>query len=262
MLAHRSAQPVGVVDGRQPRRGRRPRRGGRGPRAAAPGPRRSLLARELRGDDCARVGRAVDTRRCPPSAATRSPMPTRPDPSEAAAPPMPSSRTETTRLPLRLLALTVIAVAARVLDRRSRVPRWQRSTPRSRRGPRSARRSPRPWSAGATASRARAARRPGRRRARRAGRHGPAPAAPRSHRSAPSTVASSVGCRLTARRQLSLDVTQGQADRDEALLCPVVEVALEPPSLLIPGSHDPRPRLLDLGEPAPHLGAQPGDLDR
>ena len=71
-----------------------------------------------------------------------------------------------------------------------------------------------------------------------------------------------LGRRTGRRRQQSLDMAQRQPDRDEALLCPVVEVALEPPSLSIPRSHDPRPRVLDLGEPAPHLGAQPADLDR
>ncbi len=105
MLADCGAQPVGVVDAR--------RHGVAGvfeePREACPQQRLVL------GDHYPHGSSAVTTvpasgelsmRSRPPSAATRSPMPTRPDPPEAAAPPMPSSRTETTRLPLRLLALS------------------------------------------------------------------------------------------------------------------------------------------------------------
>ena len=48
----------------------------------------------------------------PPSAATRSVIPARPEPSDGTAPPTPSSRTRTTRLPLRRVAATA-TVAAR-----------------------------------------------------------------------------------------------------------------------------------------------------
>jgi hypothetical protein len=47
----------------------------------------------------------------PPSAVTRSPMPSSPAPSEITAPPMPLSRMATTSLLLRLPALTVTAEA-------------------------------------------------------------------------------------------------------------------------------------------------------
>src|SRR4051812_10370381 len=54
---------------------------------------------------------ALPTRRRPPSAATRSPSPTRPEPPSADAPPVPSSLIEITRSPLRRAALTVTAEA-------------------------------------------------------------------------------------------------------------------------------------------------------
>ena len=62
--------------------------------------------------------------------------------------------------------------------------------------------------------------------------------------------------------QLVLRVAQREADRDQPLLGPVVQVALEPPPLLIAGGHDPRARGLDLVELAAQLDAEPCDLDR
>jgi hypothetical protein len=57
-------------------------------------------------------------------------------------------------------------------------------------------------------------------------------------------------------------VAQRQPDRDQPLLRAVVDVPLEPTPLLVAGGDDPRPRLLDLGQPAPHLHPQAADLDR
>ena len=59
-----------------------------------------------------------------------------------------------------------------------------------------------------------------------------------------------------------LDVAKIQPERDETLLRPVVEVALEPPPFLVGRGDDAGARLLDLGELAADLDPQPGDLDR
>ena len=45
-----------------------------------------------------------------------------------------------------------------------------------------------------------------------------------------------------------LCVTQRKPDRDEPLLGSVVEIALQPPSLLVAGRDDSEPRGLDLGK--------------
>ena len=50
------------------------------------------------------------------------------------------------------------------------------------------------------------------------------------------------------RAELVLCVTQRQPDRDEPLLGSVVEIALQPPSLLVAGRDDSEPRGLDLGK--------------
>ena len=70
------------------------------------------------------------------------------------------------------------------------------------------------------------------------------------------------GALRRGRAELVLCVTQRQPDRDEPLLGAVVEVALDPPALLVAGRDDPRPRGLDLGELAAQLDAQSRDLDR
>ena len=57
-------------------------------------------------------------------------------------------------------------------------------------------------------------------------------------------------------------MAQVEADRDELLLGTVVEVALEPATLVDRRADDPAPRPLDLGELPPHLDPEPGDLDR
>ena len=62
--------------------------------------------------------------------------------------------------------------------------------------------------------------------------------------------------------ELVLRVAQRETDRHEPLLGAVVEVALDAPTLLVGGRHDPRPRRLDLGQLATQLDPQPGDLDR
>src|SRR3954454_11194653 len=53
----------------------------------------------------------LSIRRLPPSAATRSAMPISPEPPAARAPPTPSSRTVTTRLPLCFAAVSTTSVA-------------------------------------------------------------------------------------------------------------------------------------------------------
>ncbi len=56
------------------------------------------------------------------------------------------------------------------------------------------------------------------------------------------------GALRRGRAEFVLCVTQRQPDRDEPLLGSVVEVALEPPALLVAGRDDSGPRGLDLGE--------------
>ena len=56
--------------------------------------------------------------------------------------------------------------------------------------------------------------------------------------------------------------TQHDPERHEPLLCAVVKIALEPPALLVARPHDPRSRLLHLGELEPHLDSEARDLDR
>jgi hypothetical protein len=58
-----------------------------------------------------------------------------------------------------------------------------------------------------------------------------------------------------------LCVTQRQPDRDEPLLGSVVEVALQPPALLVAGRNDSGPRGLDLGELATQSDVESRDLD-
>jgi hypothetical protein len=62
--------------------------------------------------------------------------------------------------------------------------------------------------------------------------------------------------------ELVLDVAELEAERDEALLRSVVEVALEAAALLVGRGDDPGPRLLDLSQLAADLDPEPGDLDR
>ena len=50
-----------------------------------------------------------------------------------------------------------------------------------------------------------------------------------------------VGASRFVRGELVLSVAQAQADRDEPLLCAVVQVAFDPPAFLVSGGHDPRP---------------------
>ena len=67
---------------------------------------------------------------------------------------------------------------------------------------------------------------------------------------------------LRLARERALQAPQHDAERDEPLLRAVVQVALDPPPLLIAGLGDPRARGLDLGQLQPQLDAQAGELDR
>ena len=62
--------------------------------------------------------------------------------------------------------------------------------------------------------------------------------------------------------QAQLETPDLHAERDEALLRPVVEVALEPTALLVAGLDDACARSLDLGELDPYLDAEARHLDR
>ena len=77
-----------------------------------------------------------------------------------------------------------------------------------------------------------------------------------------STAASNAGAStLRVARERALEPAEGDAERDEALLRAVVQVALEPAALLVARLGDPRARGLDLGELEPQLHAQPPQLD-
>ena len=55
-----------------------------------------------------------------------------------------------------------------------------------------------------------------------------------------------VGIANPPGREPASEPPERQRDRDEPLLRAIVQVALEPPSLLVGGLHDPRPRAADL----------------
>jgi len=59
-----------------------------------------------------------------------------------------------------------------------------------------------------------------------------------------------------------LDPPQGHAERHQALLGAVVQVALQPPALLVARAHDPGAALLHLVQSPRQLAAQAGHLDR
>ena len=62
--------------------------------------------------------------------------------------------------------------------------------------------------------------------------------------------------------QFRLQQTQRHRDRDQALLCPVVQVALDPPPLGVGRLDEPRPRRLQLDQARPELGLQALILQR
>ena len=70
------------------------------------------------------------------------------------------------------------------------------------------------------------------------------------------------GEHLRLARKRHLQAPEPDAERDEPLLRAVVEVALEPPPLLVARLDDPRPRRGHLGELDPHFDPQPRHLDR
>ena len=67
---------------------------------------------------------------------------------------------------------------------------------------------------------------------------------------------------LRLPRKRALQPSQHDPERHEPLLGAVVQIALEPPALLVAGPHDPGSRLLHLGELEPHLDSESRDLDR
>ena len=78
-----------------------------------------------------------------------------------------------------------------------------------------------------------------------------------------STAASNAGredLRLSGQR--ALQPAQHDPERHEPLLRAVVQVALEPPALLVAGLRDPRARRLDLGELEAQLDPQAAELHR
>ena len=204
-------------------------------------------------------GLATDT--LPPSAATRSVIPASPEPGEGTAPPTPSSRTETTRLPFCRAAITATLDACAcfaalvkclagdevggsldaVLE--ALVGRLDaRSQARSRReiAQRRGQAVVEPCRTHAACELAQLLDRP-----RQLGDRGV------ERR------------RLRAgRRELSLEVAQPEPDRHEPLLRPIVKVTLQPAALLVSGRDDAGSRFLDLGKLPAHLGPQTGDLDR
>ncbi len=76
------------------------------------------------------------------------------------------------------------------------------------------------------------------------------------------TVERVTGALWRRRAELVLGVAQREPDRDESLLGAIVKVALDPAALGVAGGDDPGPRSLDLGQLAADLDAQSGDLDR
>ena len=176
------------------------------------------------------------------------------------APPTPSSRTETTRLPLRRAALTGPATRVRASPR-SRVPRWRRSRRRSR------------AVVEALVGRldARAQRRA---RGEIAQRRRQAAVEPRRAHAAGELAQfldrlRELGdggierlCVRAGRGRAAPGRGGAQADRHQPLLRAVVEVALQPPPLLVADGDDARSRRLHLGQLPAHLDAQARDLDR
>ena len=61
------------------------------------------------------------------------------------------------------------------------------------------------------------------------------------------------------RRRHRLHLAQGERERDEPLLDPVLQVALEPPPGFVRGRHDPRPRRGELRTSA-SAGSMPGRI--
>ena len=63
-------------------------------------------------------------------------------------------------------------------------------------------------------------------------------------------------------RQRALQPSQHDPERHQPLLRAVVQIALEPPALLVAGPHHPGSRLLHLGKLQPYLHAESRNLDR
>ena len=242
--------------GRRPR-GRRPRTAGRALPATAPGPPRSRPARQRRGQGRCRAAR-LSMRSVPPCAATRSAT-DQPEPGAGRAPRRRRRRRDTTSLPSRARAEHDLRRPG-VLDRIGQAFAGDEV----RRGLHAAVEAllDRVDSTGTGARRA-SSRSAGARPA--SSWAGGSPWA--SSRSSSMATAISPPPRRASRRragaaQLMLGVAQRQSDRDEALLGAVVQVALDPPPLLVRRRDDPGPGGLDLGELPAQLHPQPHDLDR
>src|SRR5215217_4841561 len=78
-----------------------------------------------------------------------------------------------------------------------------------------------------------------------------------------ASIASSASARSESRASLSgfspacRDASCSYLQSDQVLLRSVVEVALEPPTLLVWGGHQPLPRCLEVVEPREQLRRQP-----
>ena len=68
--------------------------------------------------------------------------------------------------------------------------------------------------------------------------------------------------RVRVAVELLLEQAQLERERDQPLLCAVVQVALQPLALALAGLDDPRARPAQLLEPRPQLGVEAGVLER
>ena len=67
---------------------------------------------------------------------------------------------------------------------------------------------------------------------------------------------------LGGRVDVAVEQLEAHPEREQPLLRAVVEVALQPPALLVAGADDPRPRIAQLDELGAELGLQARVLQR
>ena len=231
-------------------------------RGAAPGPRRSRPARQLRDEASCRRRGALDAQR-PAVGGDAVGRPLSPDPRRRGAARRRRRLTQTTSEPFWRCALQRDRRGVGVLDRVGEAFAGDEVGGGLDADGGSARRGAAPSPA---AGRGRASslqrRAPGRRPAATGGRPWASSRSSSIAYADSATASSSVWPPATPRPELVLRVAQREPDRDQPLLRAVVQVALDPPALGVAGGDDPRPRRLDLGELAAQLDAQPRDLDR